>query len=203
MDLIAGWDPGWADIVISGPSAYGKYPERGDREMSWTQAFRRALKSNGLLVTVWPFKDMWGWGKVLHNAKYCVQALYRVTCNGAYPNWASQCILVARVSMGPQPVKPLNTHFESMSQPGWSSGYHPEIPERVAATLAGPEDVILEPFFGLGNTAIGCIRAGRPNWVGCEKDAARIPQAYDRIESQTDWRRGEDQGQGSQPSLPR
>ena len=187
VDLINGWDEGWADIIVSGPSATGTGQDRRDRETRWIEAFKHALKYKGLLVTIWPFKDMWDWGRLLCELKFSVQALYRVTYSGTYPNWASQAIMVARNGSGPEPVKPIDTHFNSKTKSGWSSGYHPEIAERVVATLAGPIDVVFDPFFGRGNTAIGCIKAKRSNWVGCEIEESRIPEAYERIERMTDW----------------
>lgn len=188
IELVEGWEPGWADLVCSGPSAYGEGRERRDRELAWLEGFKRALKPSGLLVTVWPLRDVWGLGKILCEAKWGMQAVHRVTVQGTYPSHSSQVVLVAKVFVDPEPVQPFDAHFHTFTRPSWSSSAGLEVIHRIVETYSEPGDVVFDPFMGMATTAIACEGLGR-EWVGCEIEPTRIPQAYERIERETNWRR--------------
>ena len=181
VELINDWDAGWVDLVLSGPSATGSGQERKDRELSWINACQRVLKPSGILATIWPIKDLWGWGQLLWEARWQVHLVRRVTCSRSKANWSSQCVIVATPENGLTQVPNLDAHFEQLTDPGWSSGFHPEIGLRVVETYTEPDAIVLDPFFGRGNTAIACEWAGRPNWLGCECEELRIPEAMERI----------------------
>lgn len=131
---------------------------------------------------------MWSIGKALQNQRFTIHYMSRVTVKGSRPNFSSQAVLAATADDRVDAIASLNMDFETLTNPDHSNSFHLEIGQRLIDTYSKPGDIVLEPFCGYGTTPISCIQAGR-NWIACEVTEDTIDQAYDRIESLTDYRR--------------
>ena len=65
---------------------------------------------------------------------------------------------------------------------------HPMVAEWFVHNFTKQGETILDPFMGLGTTAIACANAGR-NYIGFEISAEYCKMAEDRIYQQTSQQR--------------
>jgi len=57
---------------------------------------------------------------------------------------------------------------------------HPDVSDWVIDKLTAPDDIIIDPFMGLGTTGVSCKKFGR-DFIGIEKDEEYFNEALERI----------------------
>ena len=65
----------------------------------------------------------------------------------------------------------------------WRGQFSPQLVEALLQAYAPRNGVVLDPFMGIGNTAIACIRLG-VNFIGFEIDEEYVRIAERRIEEE-------------------
>lgn len=188
QEIINILEPHWADLIVSGPSVHGNGDERWGRELSWVESWKVALKECGILAIVGPMHFMWTIGRAMQQVKCAIHYVTRVTVKNSLANFSSQAVIIATSDNRADAVGPVNLEFEILTKPNHSNGFHLELGQRLVETYSKPGDIVLDPFCGYGTVPISCIQTGR-SWIGCEITQDTIDQAYDRIESLTDYRR--------------
>lgn len=175
----------WADLICTGPSAYGNGPEHLKRLTRWAQQFKKALKPEGILYSIWPEIRVWSFAEALVEARYVTMQIHRNTHDGVTVAHAGQCALIATPRM-PTTLSIYDSEFAVITKAVWSSGFPVELAERAIEMYCPPDGVVFDPFCGMATVPIAAIRTDR-RWVACEKDPARVEQAYRRIGQETDW----------------
>jgi len=185
QDLLVGLGSGWADLICTGPSAYGQGQEHLDRLTRWARRFREALRPKGVLFSIWPELRVWTFAQAALDARYVTIQVQHNICQGQPLALAGQCTVIA-TPQTPEALPMYDGELASITAPPWTSGFPVELAERAIETYCPPEGVVFDPFMGLATTAIAAIRLGR-RWVGCELDEKRIKSAYERITQETGW----------------
>jgi len=180
-------DRNWAHMVCTEPSDFGSPNERREREGGWLDAWDRVLRPDGVLAIVDPWVFMSSIIPQLREKHWHIDQVLTVIPHNTTKNYASGAVLIA-TKTGHE-VPDFDRHFQRLTNPPWSSGCHQEIVDRLVQIYSNPGDVVFDGHMGMGTTAIACEHLGR-QWFGCEQDGKRIGEAYDRIERETDWRRG-------------
>lgn len=175
IGFIRGLEPDWADAILTGPSV-NVLGNPKKRERRWAVRFARALKPGGTLILLGPP----GW---CEKQRYALgRAGFDVACVASVPdaNHSGKEVLVAGLGGGGG-LEPLPDPWDlGCSHIEWGSSVPIEECVALVEAYTRPGDLVLDPFAGMGTTAIACERTGR-RWVGCEAEAGRARDAERRI----------------------
>lgn len=182
MDFAVGWDPGWADLILTSPS--GRLVGKDNNMARWLGMMYYSLRYNGVLaithVAQFPKK----------HALSITEAGFRIQGMSHAPGMpgSSRGILVAHKGVEAKyPTLPEQIDGKG-KRLSWGSGAAIEMVELLVKTYSKKGDIILDPFMGEGATAVMALQTKR-KWVGCEINVDTYNRCLDRIERETDWRR--------------
>lgn len=183
VHFIRDLEPGWADAILTGPSVHNlARPHKKERR--WMVRFAKALRPEGVLVLLGPS----GW---CESHRYILGRVgFTVVCvtTVMYANHSGKEVLVA--SLGdmklPSLPNPWNLHCSYVE---WGSSVPVEECVALVELYTRPNDLVFDPFAGLGTSAVACERTGR-RWVGCEVEPGRAGDAMRRIEEDIEWCNG-------------
>lgn len=72
---------------------------------------------------------------------------------------------------------------ESASRVGHPAPFPVELPQRLIGLYTYPGDLVLDPFMGVGSTAVAAVRTGR-HYVGFDTDADYVEAAEQRVDEE-------------------
>ncbi len=89
---------------------------------------------------------------------------------------------------------------ESARKVGHPAPFPVELPQRLIGLYTYPGDLVLDPFMGVGSTAVAAVRTGR-HYVGFDTDAYYVEAAEQRVDEERRRLAAESDGTAPPPSV--